>query len=102
MQEKEYTIWHRIKTIVHNEKERPYFHEREIWFCSLGANIGFEQDGRGEEYLRPAIIIRKFNNEVGWIVPLTKNQKKGKYYFSFSYTDQMISTADSFTDQIDR
>ena len=22
-----------------------YFHEREIWFCYLGVNIGSEQDG---------------------------------------------------------
>ncbi len=90
---KDYTVWHNIKTKMHNEKERPFFHEREVWFCSLGANIGFEQDGRGAEYLRPVVIIKKFNNEICWVIPLTKNEKKGRYYFSFSYTNYVVSTA---------
>jgi len=62
--EKNYKNWHKKKTKINNEKERPYFHEREIWFCNLGLNIGFEQDGVGEDFLRPIIIIRKFNNEI--------------------------------------
>ncbi len=93
MNKKDYSIWHDIKTEVHNKKERPYFHEREIWFCMLGANIGFEQDGRGKEYLRPVVVIRKFNNEVCLVIPLTKNHKKGIHYFSFLYKDEMVSTA---------
>ena len=93
MSQKDYSQWHEIKTVLHNDKERPFVHEREIWFCSLGANVGFEQDGRGETYLRPVVIVRKFNNEVCWIIPLTKNQKKGRYYFSFLYLDNFVSTA---------
>ena len=93
MNKKDYSDWSEIKTAVHNEKERPFFHEREIWFCVLGENVGFEQDGRGEEYLRPVVIVRKFNNEVCLVVPLTKNQKKGIHYFSFSYKEELVSTA---------
>lgn len=93
MNKKDYKIWHPLKNFVHNEKHRPFFHEREIWFCTLGENIGFEQDGRGEDYLRPVIIVRKFNNEVCLVVPLTKNQKKGIHYFSFSYKEGLVSTA---------
>jgi len=26
--------------------KKPRFHEREIWWCSLGKNIGDEQDGK--------------------------------------------------------
>jgi len=47
----------------------------------------------GEKFLRPAVILRKFNNEVLWIVPLTKNQKSGPYYFQFSFEEGMISSA---------
>jgi len=77
---------------LQGEKTRPFFHEREIWFCSLGENIGFEQDGRGEEFLRPVVIVKKFNQEVCWGIPLTKNQKKGRYYFSF-LLNEATSTA---------
>ena len=92
MHTKDYKIWHKIKRYLHNKKERPFFHEGEVWFCSLGENVGFEQDGRGQNYLRPVIIVRKFNKEVCWGVPLTKNKKSGKYYFSFKLNNE-ISTA---------
>lgn len=91
--DKDFENWYQEKKNIHHEKIRPFFHEREVWFASLGINIGFEQDGRGERFLRPVIIIKKFNNEVGWCLPLTKNQKKGKYYFSFKFTEDTVSTA---------
>jgi len=75
------------------DKERPFFDVGEIWFCALGANIGFEQDGMGEKFLRPSVIVRKFNNEVLWVVPLTKNQKAGPYYFQFSFEKGIMSSA---------
>lgn len=81
---KNFLKWHVKKEILHKEKQRPFFHEKEVWFCSLGVNIGFEQDGRGEEFLRPVVIIKKFNQQIFWGLPLTKNQRKSKYYFSFN------------------
>lgn len=30
----------RLKATIHRKGKRPYFHEGEIWWCSLGANIG--------------------------------------------------------------
>lgn len=93
MHQKDFSEWHKIKAIIHHDKERPHFHEREIWFCSLGVNVGFEQDGRGETFLRPVIVLRKFNNEVCFAVPLTRNQKKGIHYFNFTYMNNLISTA---------
>ena len=78
---KDFKKWMVKKANVHNDKIRPFFHEREIWFSSLGENIGFEQDGSGENFMRPALILRKFNNEVVWVLPLTRTDKTGKYYF---------------------
>ena len=83
--QKDFQTWHKKKERLQEDKERPNFHDGEIWFCTLGANIGFEQDGTGEDFLRPAVIIKKFNNEVCWGIPLTRNEKKNKYYFSFAF-----------------
>lgn len=77
---KDFKQWHEKKARIHADKQRPFFHEREVWFVSLGANVGFEQDGRGAQFLRPVVVIRKFNNEVLWVLPLTKHAKKDKYY----------------------
>lgn len=81
--EKDYKKWTPLKRELHNEVGRLFFHEREVWYCHLGENIGFEQDGQGELFLRPVVIVRKFNNEVFWGIPLTRTEKKLPFYFSF-------------------
>lgn len=71
-----------------------FFQEREIWFCSLGVNVGYEQDGSGEEFLRPVIIVKKFNNEIFFAVPLTRGKKKDRpFYFKFSFRARIQSIA---------
>jgi len=90
---KDFDKWHTEKSDLHANKVRPFFHEREIWFCSLGTNIGFEQDGADNKFLRPIIVLKKFNNEVLWCIPLTKRQKNGKHYFQFKFSSNEISTA---------
>ena len=89
---KDFTEWTEQKTVVTNTKERPYFRESEVWATALGANIGYEQDGRGENYLHPTVVLKKFNNQVCWSIPLTRNEKKGEYYFSFNFKEG-VSTA---------
>jgi len=91
---KDYTKWHPIKTRINNaDEKRPFFHEREIWFCYLGENVGFEQDGQGDEFLRPVLILRKFNNEIFWGIPLTRTNKNSKYYYTFTFHESGPSTA---------
>jgi len=92
---KDYTKWHKIKTDINNLEKRVFFHEREIWFCYVGANVGFEQDGNKEEYLRPVLIIKKFNNEIFWGIPLTKSEKRkdSRYYYEFSFVEDIMSLA---------
>jgi mRNA-degrading endonuclease toxin of MazEF toxin-antitoxin module len=85
---KDFKIWTPEKEkLNNNENIRPGFHEREIWYCHLGENIGFEQDGKGDQFLRPIIVLRKFNNEVLWAIPLTSAIKKSLYYFIVSFGD---------------
>ena len=91
--QKDFQKWHYKKSKIDEIKKRPFFHEREIWNCTLGINIGFEQDGGGKDYLRPVIIFIKFNNEIFWAIPLTHTQKKTKYYFPFVFGDNILSVA---------
>lgn len=90
---KDFQKWHDKKAEVDQIEKRPFFHEREIWFCHLGINIGFEQDGSGDDFQRPVLIIRKFNNEVCWVISLSKTDKRGKYYFAFKFDDKITSVA---------
>ena len=90
---KDFNKWNSKKIIVNDTEHIPFFHEREIWFCFLGANVGFEQDGQGEDFQRPVVIIKKFNNEICWAIPLSKTKKRGKYYFAFPFDKETISVA---------
>ncbi len=80
---KDFDSWHPLKKTInaHNSEDVPYFHEREIWFCYIGCNIGSEEDGKGVRYLRPVLIIKKFSKKLFIGIPLTTQVKKLEFYF---------------------
>ena len=85
---KDFNTWNEIKK-EHDQKDRlanPVFmKEREIWWLSLGLNIGDEEDGKGEEFQRPVLIIRKFNNSLFWGCALsTKIKENNPYYIKIT------------------
>jgi mRNA interferase MazF len=80
--EKDFDGWNGRKKTLNGAEGTALFHEREVWWCALGVNIGFEQDGRGGDFERPAIILKKFNLDACLVVPLTTRSKQGKYYLS--------------------
>lgn len=90
---KDFKKWSGNKADIHNHKERPFFHEREIWWCALGENIGFEQDGKGVKFARPIIVFKKFNKEVFWAIPLSTKMKKSRFYVSLSANDNIQRVA---------
>ncbi len=85
--QKDYQRWHDKKTKLNDSAGTALFHEREVWWCALGSNIGFEQDGRGELFTRPVVVRAKFNLDACLVVPLTARSKAGKYYFPVGEID---------------
>lgn len=61
------------------------FSQYEIIFIKVGVNVGFEQDGKGEDFLRPVLVYKKFNNRVFLGLPLTSKAKNNKFHFEFEY-----------------
>jgi mRNA interferase MazF len=90
--EKNFDAWNIKKKVIHTEKKRPFFHVREIWWCALGVNVGFEQDGIGENFERPIIVMQGFNKDLFLGAALTTKRKEGKYYFPIG----SINGKDSF------
>ena len=43
---KDFDSWNDKKKYSHEEKQRSFFKDGEVWFASLGVNIGYEQDGK--------------------------------------------------------
>lgn len=71
--------------------DRLVFHEREIWWCSIGINLGDEQDGKNELFERPILVLRKFNSKICWALPITSQPKTGIYYHTLDYEGQTFS-----------
>ena len=78
---KKFLEWTKIKEKIHTEKLSPTFEEREIWWVILGENIGHEENGRGNYFVRPFVVIRKFNKELLFGIPCSSVTKENKYYF---------------------
>src|SRR3989338_9273220 len=87
MQSKDFDKWNQQKQKIHTREAEVFFHEREVWWCSLGVNVGFEQDGTNEMFERPVLIVKKFNRDVLWMLPLTRSDKKNRYYVPISVGD---------------
>lgn len=85
--EKDFDSWNEKKKQVDRAAGPPFWHERELWWCTLGTNVGFEQDGKGENFARPVIVFRKFSKQVFWAVPLTTRNKAGKFYLPIDLGD---------------
>ena len=66
------------------------FKEGEIWWCNLGINIGSEQNGTGNGFERPVLIIKIFSKNTALVFPLTSRSKVGSYYFKLSDKDIVI------------
>ncbi len=91
---KDYKIWTQLKSRINNSNSFPlWFKEKEIWYASLGENIGFEEDGKGARFTRPVLVLKKFSKKLCFIVPLTSRLKRGDFYFSFDGNTGKISTA---------
>jgi len=80
--EKDFDRWNEKKKAVHGrEIHRDFFyHEREVWWCAIGANVGVETDGKHNHFERPVLVVRKFNKEMFWGVPLTSHERFGEYF----------------------
>jgi mRNA-degrading endonuclease toxin of MazEF toxin-antitoxin module len=76
---KNFDAWNECQKIIDAKKSGPPCREGEIWWCSIGINIGSEQDGKNEQFERPALIVLKINKNVVWILPLSSKIKGGKY-----------------------
>ncbi len=67
----------------------PKVEEGEVWWVSIGINIGEEIDGKGENYRRPCVIYKKINNKRFLVIPGTSTERVGDMYFSINFSDQV-------------
>ncbi len=85
MDEKNFDEWNSLKKKLNSESSITNFREGDVWFCSIGNNVGHEQNGKNTFFERPVLIVRKFTKNYFWAIPLTSADRTGPYSFKFEF-----------------
>ena len=84
---KNFDAWNEKKKTTHYDGVNKFYTPREVWWCALGANVGYEQDGAAKTFERPVLILRGFSKHVCLIVPLTTSTKENPYHIAAGKVD---------------
>jgi len=84
---KNFDSWNEEKKKVNNKGMQKLFHEREIWWASFGVNIGREQDGRGDNFERPILILKTLSPDTFICLPLSTKKRLDAFQASVTNED---------------
>ena len=85
-----YDNWNKLKKEIQDKKPM-MFNERDVLFISMGQNIGFEQYGKGEDFLRPVVVLKKFSKHIFLGIPLSSKAKKGYFFHDVHFKNRVNS-----------
>lgn len=83
-----FLFWTKIKFIVHISEKKVYPKTKEIWWISIGQNIGVEINGKNKNFERPVLVIKVFNNLGVLVAPISSAIKRDKYCINFINNDK--------------
>jgi mRNA interferase MazF len=93
MEEVVFDQWNEKKKMTNFHGEYPHFLTGQIWWAQLGQNIATEVAGKGNDFLRPVIIVQRLYGNACLAVPLSSQARKGDYYFTFTDSKGKIQHA---------
>ena len=73
--QKDFDGWNAQKKQLDARHSAPFCHERELWWCALGVNVGSEQDGSGAGRSRPVLVLKHLSRDTFLAVPLTTSSR---------------------------
>lgn len=87
--------WSELKKNLSNNLSLEKYHQREIWWSSIGKNIGNEQDGKNNNFERPVLILKKWNSDFFVGIPMTTKklvkEKDSRFYFKYFTNGDEVS-----------
>jgi len=90
---KNFPDWFKLKPKLDLQNYTPpKFSNGQVWYCYTGENIGIEISGKGIEYLRPYLVLKKLDRYSFIGLPLSTQNKIGDRYFQINFRniDQII------------
>ena len=82
---KDFDSWNRTKKQIDAREVEIFCNPREIWWCSIGLNIGSEEDGKNELFERPVLVVTVFNKGMVRVAPLTSKSKEDRHHITITY-----------------
>jgi len=82
---KNFKDWQIKKEKIQNTTNKVFFREWQIYFTSIWVNVWFEQDWKWKLFNRPVLIVKKFNQNIFYWIPLSTQEKEWKFYFEFEF-----------------
>jgi mRNA interferase MazF len=89
---KRFLEWFGLKETLHEKQHRtPLVSERDIWWASIGENVGSEINGKSERFSRPVIIFKKLSHGFYFVIPTTTQAKEGSWFVPFVHKDKAMT-----------
>ena len=83
--------WSLLKVRMDHAFRNVYVIKKEIWWASIGMNIGHEENGKNSLFERPVLVLRRYSNHLALVVPLSSKFKTNRYYFKIEYKGRISS-----------
>lgn len=88
---KRFLVWIALKQDLHNSGHKPpHVSEGDIWWASVGENVGSEINGKSKLFSRPVVILRKLSHGFYFVVPTTTQQRTGSWFIAFRQNERTM------------
>ena len=83
---KDFNSWNTLKQGIELHTKKVYANQREIWWSSIGINIGSESCGKNNLFERPVLILKVISKDLLLVAPLSTKNKNNKYHIEIDVT----------------
>jgi len=88
---KRFLFWIRLKEKLHASKHRPpLVSQGDIWWASVGENVGSEVNGKSQLFSRPVIVFKKLAHGFYFVIPTTTQDRRGTWFVPFRQREQSM------------
>jgi mRNA interferase MazF len=100
--QKRFDEWNTDEKFINDSRQIKHVRKGQVWWASIGVNIGHEIDGKKNHFERPVLIIKKINKSSAFIIPLTSTIKPDdNRYVSYELDGQLKSACIAQAKMID-
>lgn len=86
---KRFLEWIGVKEQLHDmEHKPPFVSVRDLWWASLGENVGSEMNGKSKRFSRPVVVLKKLAHGFYLVAPTTTRAHEGTWYVHIHFSGQ--------------